>query len=90
MLFNKFLCIIFSNKQIYISIHKRIEVIADFIVDRFRVPDGLKKDLTKKERYTIFNKIAFLKKSLNNNFVFGGRDLLQKITREYNKKSNKV
>lgn len=47
------------------------------------------KDLTKKEKYAIFNKIAFLKKSLNNNFVFGGRDLLQRITREYNKKSNK-
>lgn len=47
------------------------------------------KDLTKKEKYAIFNKIAFIKKSLNNNIVFGGRDLLQKITREYNKKSNK-
>ena len=47
------------------------------------------KDLTKKERYAIFNKIASLNKSLNNNFVFGGRNLLQKITREYNKKSNK-
>ena len=47
------------------------------------------KDLTKKEKYAIFNKISFLNKSLNNNCVFGGRDLLQKITREYNKKSNK-
>ena len=47
------------------------------------------KDLTKKEKYAIFNKISFLNKSLKNNFVFGGRDLLQKITREYNKKSNK-
>ena len=47
------------------------------------------KDLTKKEKYMIFNKIAFLNKSVNNNFVFGGRNLLQKITREYNKKTNK-
>ena len=47
------------------------------------------KDLTKKERYTIFNKIAFLNRSISNNLVFGGRNLLQKITREYNKKSNK-
>lgn len=45
--------------------------------------------LTKRDKYKIFNKIAFLKQSIDNNIVFGGRNLLQKITREYNKKSNK-
>lgn len=43
------------------------------------------KDLAKKDKYKIFNKISFIKKSLENNLVFGGRNLLQKITREYNK-----
>ena len=47
------------------------------------------KILTKREKYKIFNKVAFLTKSLENNIVFGGRNLLQKITREYNKKSDK-
>ena len=47
------------------------------------------KDLTKREKYKIFNKVAFLSRSLENNIVFGGRNLLQKITREYNKKSDK-
>lgn len=47
------------------------------------------KDLTKRDKYKIFNKIAFLTRSLENSPIFGGRTLLQKITREYNKGINK-
>lgn len=46
-------------------------------------------NLSKRDKYKIFNKIAYLKQSIDNNIVFGGRNLLQKITREYNKKQNK-
>lgn len=45
--------------------------------------------LKKRDKYKIFNKIAFLKHSIENNQVFGGRALLQKITREYNKGEEK-
>lgn len=42
-------------------------------------------DLPKRKKYKIFNKIAFLKRSLNSNIVFGGKSLLQELTRECNK-----
>ena len=45
--------------------------------------------LSKRNKFRIFRKIAFLKRSIDNNVVFGGRNLLQKITREYNKGVNK-
>lgn len=47
---------IFFNRLKNISIHKRIEVIADFIVDRFRVPDELKKNLTKRAEKILYSK----------------------------------
>ena len=53
--------------------------------------DALANDskLTDFKRYKIHRKIARLRKSLENNLVFGGRNLLTKITKEYNKGDNK-
>ena len=53
--------------------------------------DALANDskLTDFKRYKIHRKIAHLRKSLENNLVFGGRNLLTKISKEYNKGDNK-
>lgn len=40
---------------------------------------------TNRDKYRLFNKIQYLKRSMSNEAVFGGRYLLQKITRECNK-----
>ena len=45
--------------------------------------------LSKRDKFKIFRKIAFLKRSIENDIVFGNRSLLQQITREYNKGINK-
>lgn len=45
--------------------------------------------LSKRDKFRIFRKIAFLKHSIENDIVFGNRSLLQQITREYNKSVNK-
>lgn len=45
--------------------------------------------LSKRDKFKMFRKIAFLKRSINNDIVFGNRSLLQQITREYNKSVNK-
>ena len=42
-------------------------------------------NLSKKYKYKYFNKIQYLSKSIDNEPVFGGRTLLQEITREHNK-----
>lgn len=46
-------------------------------------------DLSKRDKFKLFRKIQYLKHSVNSECVFGGKPLLQKITREYNKGANK-
>lgn len=41
--------------------------------------------MSNRKRYRLLNKVAYLRKSLDYNIVFGGRRLLADITREYNK-----
>lgn len=69
-----------------------IEVNKEKIIERINdLTDKLNNDtkLTKRDKFKIFRKIQHLKYSVKSNCVFGGKSLLKKITREYNKKDNK-
>lgn len=67
-----------TNKE---NISKRIEDLEYELINN--------KGLTKKEKYNLFRKIQRLKHSITSDCVFGGKKLLQKITREYNKGETK-
>lgn len=58
---------------------KRIEDLAEVL------DNAEKEKLSKRKKCKIYNKIKFLERSIKNQPVFGGRALLQKITRECNK-----
>ena len=62
------------------------------ITDRINdLTDKLNNDtkLSKRDKFKIFRKIQHLKRSINSDCVFGGKSLLRKIAREYNKKDKK-
>lgn len=47
---------IFFNKLKNISIHTRVDVIADTIVDRFNIPEPFKEDLSKRAKKILYSK----------------------------------
>ena len=49
---------IFFNKLKSISIHKRIDVIAESIVEKFKVPEGTKEDLLKRAKKLLYDKFV--------------------------------
>ena len=70
------------------SIEKNKEKISQRINDLIYDLNN-KKNLTKKDKFKLFRKIQRLKHSYQSNCVFGGKSLLQKISREYNKGNDK-
>ena len=47
---------IFFNRLKNLEIHKRIEVIADAIVDKFKLPEEFKEEMTKRAKKMLYNK----------------------------------